>query len=138
MLPMRRTSLPLALVVLAALPATVIAHGSHAPAPTFPSVLLDWRFDPLALVLLVATAAAYLWAVLAVNRAHPGNPQPRIRTWLFISGLAAIGVALLSPIEAYEGSLFSAHMVQHLLLMLVAPPLLLSASIPPRGGCRTR
>ena len=42
-----------------------------------------------------------------------------------MSGLVAIGVALLSPIEAYEGSLFSVHMVQHLLLMLVAPPLLL-------------
>ncbi len=42
-----------------------------------------------------------------------------------MSGLVAIGVALTSPIEAYEGSLFSVHMVQHLLLMLVAPPLLL-------------
>ena len=125
MIPMRRTALALALVLLAVLPATALAHGSHAPAPTFPSVLLDWRFDPLVLALLGATAAAYLWAVLAVNRAHPGNPQPRIRTWLFMSGLVAIGVALTSPIEAYEGSLFSVHMVQHLLLMLVAPPLLL-------------
>ena len=125
MLPMRRTALPLALVLLAVLPATAVAHGSHPPSPTFPSVLLDWRFDPLVAVLLGATAAAYLWAVLRVNRAHPGNPQPRIRTWLFMSGLVAIGVALTSPIEAYEGSLFSVHMVQHLLLMLVAPPLLL-------------
>ena len=36
---MRRTALPLALVLLAVLPATALAHGSHAPAPTFPSVL---------------------------------------------------------------------------------------------------
>ena len=123
--PMRRMALPLALVLLAVLPATALAHGSHAPAPTFPGVLLAWHFDPLVVVLLGATAAAYLWAVLRVNRAHPANPQPRIRTWLFMSGLVAIGVALLSPIEAYEGSLFSVHMGQHLLLMLVAPQLLL-------------
>jgi putative membrane protein len=43
-----------------------------------------------------------------------------------MGGLAAIGLALASPIEAYEGVLFSVHMVQHLLLMLVAAPLLLA------------
>jgi len=71
MIPMRRTALPLALALVATMPATVFAHGSLEPAPTFPSVLLDWRFDPLAVVLLVVTAAAYLWAVRTVNRAHP-------------------------------------------------------------------
>ena len=39
--------------------------------------------------------------------------------------MTAIGIALLSPIEAYEGALFSVHMLQHLLLELVAAPLLL-------------
>ena len=92
MIPMRRTALPLALVLLAVLPETALAHGSPAPTPAFPSVLLDWRFDPIVVVLLGATAAAYLWAVLRVNRAHPTNPQPLIRTWLFMSGLVAIGV----------------------------------------------
>jgi putative membrane protein len=126
MRPMRRhLSLPLALLLLAAAPATVLAHGAEAPPPTFPAVLLDWRFDPLLVVALGATAAAYFWAVRIVNLAHPRNPHPRIRTWCFMSGLGAIGLALASPIEAYEGVLFSVHMVQHLLLMLVAAPLLL-------------
>ena len=58
------------------------------------------------------------WAVLAVNRRPSAQPASAERTWLFFGGLAAIGVALASPIEAYEGSLFSVHMVQHLLLML--------------------
>ena len=39
--------------------------------------------------------------------------------------MAAIVVALCSPIEAYEGQLFSVHMVQHMLLELVAAPLIL-------------
>jgi len=42
------------------------------------------------------------------------------------TGLGTIGLALLSPIEAYEGALFSVHMVQHMLLELVAAPLLLA------------
>jgi putative copper resistance protein D len=105
-----------------------VAHGSTAPAPTLPGVLLAWRFDPFAIAGLLLTAAAYLWAVRRVNREHPGNHHPAYRSWLFCAGLAAIGVALLSPIEAYEGSLFSVHMVQHMLLELVAAPLLLAGA----------
>jgi putative copper resistance protein D len=124
--PMRRLAPALALALLAAAPAAVLAHGETAPTPAFPSVLLDWRFDPLVVLGIGVTAVAYLWAVRAVNRAHPRNPHPRSRTWCFLAGLAAIGLALSSPIEAYEGALFSVHMIQHLLLMLVAPPLLLA------------
>ena len=44
------------------------------------------------------------------------------------SDLATNTVALMSPIEAYEGLLFSVHMVQHMLLELVAAPLLLAGA----------
>ena len=128
MWPMRRLALPLALVLLAVVPSAALAHGTDVPAPTFPGVLLAWRFDPLTLVPLLATGALYLWAVGRVNRAHPDNPHPPYRSALFVGGLAAIGLALASPIEAYEGSLFSVHMVQHMLLELVAAPLLLAGA----------
>jgi putative copper resistance protein D len=49
---------------------------------------------------------------------------PRRRTVAFLGGLLAVAVALLSGIEAYDTTLFSLHMVQHLLLTLVAAPLL--------------
>ena len=125
---MRRTllaSLSLAAAALVA-PASVLAHGTAAAEPAFPAVLLAWTFDPLVAVGLTLTGAAYLWAVRRVNREHPANRQPAHRSWLFGAGLAAIGLALLSPIEAYEGALFSVHMVQHILLELVAAPLLLA------------
>ncbi|MCA1587622.1 MAG: cytochrome c oxidase assembly protein, partial [Chloroflexi bacterium] len=109
-------------------PASVLAHGASAPPPEFPAVLLAWRFDPTVVIGLAVAAAAYLWAVRRVNRAHPANRQPRYRSWLFFGGLAAGGLALLSPIEAYEGALFSVHMVQHILLQFVAAPLLLAAA----------
>jgi putative copper resistance protein D len=73
-------------------------------------------------------AVAWIVAVRRVAAAHPANPHPGYRSWLFIGGLVAIAVALCSPIEAYEGQLFSVHMVQHLLLELVAAPLLLLAA----------
>ncbi len=125
---MRRLSLPAALGWLLLVPAVAMAHGVEAPAPTLPAVLAEWTFDPLAVSGIVAVGGLYLWAVRRVNAAHRSNPHPRWRTWLFIAGLAAIGLALLSPIEAYEGLLFSVHMVQHMLLQLVAAPLLLAGA----------
>jgi putative copper resistance protein D len=123
---MRRLLPPAVLLVLLAVPPPAFGHGIEAPAPTVGAVLAAWRLDPLVLVPLVAAAWAYLWAVRRVDAAHPTNRHPSHRTWLFMSGLAAIGLALVSPVEAYEGLLFSVHMVQHMLLELVAAPLLLA------------
>ncbi len=128
MIAMHRAIPLITALVLLAAPSAVLAHGEVAPAPTFPAVLLEWSFDPFAIVGLLLAAFAYRWAVVRVRRAHPGNPHPAYRSWLFGGGLAAIGVALLSPIEAYEGTLFSVHMVQHMLLELVAAPLLLAGA----------
>jgi putative membrane protein len=109
--------------LLAASPAS--AHGEAVPAPTLPGVLLAWSSDPLPLVGAALAATAYLWAVGRVRRRHPRTPPRAWRAWAFLAGLAAIVLALSSPIETYEGQLFSVHMVQHMLLELVAAPLLL-------------
>jgi putative membrane protein len=53
-----------------------------------------------------------------------GVAWPARRTAYFLSGIGAIAVALLSPIEAYDTVLFSVHVVQHMLLTMVAAPLL--------------
>jgi putative copper resistance protein D len=125
-LHLRRVAAIGALVVLASIaPASALAHGADAPAPTLGSALTAWRLELPVLVGIGITAAAYGWAARRVSRAHPANRHPTGRTVAFTGGLAVIGLALVSPIEAYEGSLFSVHMVQHLLLELVAAPLLL-------------
>ncbi len=102
--------------------------AAHGPAPAEPpsaaTLLLGWSFEPLVLLPLLATAAAWLWAVRRVDAAHPTNRVPRRRTAAFLAGLAAIAVALLSGIERYDTTLFSVHMVQHVLLTLVAAPLI--------------
>jgi putative membrane protein len=125
---MRRALLLAGVAAWLVAPTALLAHGATAPAPELPGLLLAWRFDPLLTVALTAAAAAYLLAVRRVRGLHPANPHPAHRSWLFVAGLAVIGLALLSPVEAYEGSLFSVHMVQHLLLEFVAAPLLLAGA----------
>ena len=108
-----------------ALPAAAAAHGEAAGAPSFPGVLLAWSFDPLPLVAVGIAAIAYLRAVRVVNAAHPASPVPVSRVVAWLAGLAAVVMALQSPIDRYEGSLLSVHMVQHMLLQFIAAPLLL-------------
>jgi putative copper resistance protein D len=108
-----------------AAPAAVSAHGAHADPP---GGLLDlamaWSFDPLLQAALLGSLLAYGWAVRHVNAAHPGNPVPRVRVASFVAGIVVLELALASAIERYDTTLFSVHMVQHLLLTLVAAPLL--------------
>lgn len=104
------------------------AAGAHGPVPADPPTLLGlavgWSFEPLLALPLLATALAWLAAVRRVDAAHPASPVPRRRTLAFLGGLAAIAIALQSGIERYDTALFSIHMVQHVLLTLVAAPLI--------------
>jgi putative membrane protein len=123
--------LVLALVLLVAalaLPSPALAHGAIAPAPQLPGILLQWRLEPFALAGVTLAGAGYFWAVRRIGRGHPGHPHPPRRNWFFVAGLLALVLALTSPIEVYEGQLFSVHMVQHMLLELVAAPLLLAGA----------
>jgi putative copper resistance protein D len=112
----------------AAVPAGVAAHGPVPPAPTWPDVLLAWTIHPLPAIGIGLAAVGYWLLVRRVARRHPRNPVPVLRHWAWYGGLAAIGAALLSPIETYSGTLLTVHMVQHLLLQFVAAPLLLLAA----------
>jgi putative copper resistance protein D len=120
----RRLILPLAVAWLA-LPTLVAAHGETAETPSFPDVLLAWRLEIPILLGVAVAVAAWAWGVRRVAARHPIRPHPRWRSWAFAGGLVAILLALTSPIEAYEGQLFSVHMLQHMLLEMVAAPLLL-------------
>jgi cytochrome c oxidase assembly factor CtaG len=102
--------------------------AGHGQAPTDPpsaaSLLLGWSFEPALMVPLLATALVWLALVRRVNRDHPDRPVPRLRSACFLFGLFVIAGALQSGIERYDTTLFSVHMVQHLLLTLVGAPLL--------------
>jgi putative copper resistance protein D len=76
--------------------------------------------------LLAVAAICYLTAAGQVRRRHPARPWPAGRACVFLLGLAVIAVATQSSIGAYDDVLFSVHMVQHLLLIMVAPTLLVA------------
>jgi putative copper resistance protein D len=107
---------------------SVVPVHAHGPVPADPPTAINlafgWSFEPA--LILPLLAAAWLWAraVRRVNAAHPANPVPRRRSAFFLGGLLAIAIALQSGIERYDTSLFSIHMVQHILLTLVAAPLI--------------
>jgi len=124
----RLVSSSLAAAVVSLLPGGVAAHG-QAPVQPTPAILLEgWSFDADIWLPVILAALAYWKAKDVVGRRHPDNPMPRWRMWSWLAGLGAIVLALASPIEFYDTTLFSVHMVQHLLLTLVAAPLLVLAA----------
>jgi cytochrome c oxidase assembly factor CtaG len=87
------------------------------------SWLRAWHLDPILAPLLTAAGVGYLIAYQTVQRSGR-RPPPIWRATAYFAGLAALAVALLGPPDHFNGVLFWVHMVQHLLLMLVAAPLL--------------
>jgi cytochrome c oxidase assembly factor CtaG len=88
------------------------------------TALTTWQFSPLASTPLVVLAGLYLAGIRMVARRHPTRPWPWTRTWAFLAGLCATAVATQGYDAVYDDVLLPAHMVQHLLLIMVAPPLL--------------
>ncbi len=103
--------------------------AAAAPVPLTPYASpVMWQFAPLVSVPLIVLAAGYLLCAARVHRRHPARPWPAGRVLAFCAGLAVIEVATQSSIGAYDDVLFSDHMVQHVLLIMVAPPLLVLGS----------
>jgi len=81
-----------------------------------------WSIHPSTVIGIGALGAIYLWAASRLQR----RPSPAQRIYFF-SGLLVMFASLNGPIhDLSDDYLFSAHMVQHLLLTLVMPPLLLA------------
>jgi cytochrome c oxidase assembly factor CtaG len=90
------------------------------------AVVTQWQLAPVVTAVVVVLAALYGWGVVRVARRHPARPWPRWRTAFFVTGLLVIVVATQSGIGVYDDLLFYDHMIQHLLLLMVAPPLLIA------------
>ena len=90
------------------------------------AVVTQWQFAPIVTGVVVAAAGSYLWGAVRVARRHPARPWPAWRSAMFLGGLAAIVVATQSGVGAYDDVLFWDHMVQHLILIMIAPPLLIA------------
>ena len=85
--------------------------------------LWTWQWDPTVLLGTLALAGGYAWLIRGRGRVSAWSPLARA---YFAAGLLALFLALESPIDVGgDRYLFSFHMLQHLLLAMVVPPLLL-------------
>lgn len=102
-----------------------MSAAAHDGGAVPSDVWTHWNLSPLMLICLLVPAGLYIRGALTYR------VEPR-RTALFIAGLLMLAVAFISPIDALSSTLFSAHMVQHLVLVIAAAPLLVwSAPGPP-------
>ena len=98
------------------------------PEPEFPGVLTTVAFEPVWVFLLGAIAAGYLLIGRNVRERGQGRLVTKGRTISFLAGLALVLITVFGPVAAYSRTFLSAHMIQHFLLITIAPPLLLAGA----------
>jgi putative membrane protein len=103
-----------ATAVLGAQTPAVLAHEGHPLAPH--DLWWAWNLEPAILLSLGLTAWLYVRGLRA--------PRLSRASLNFAAGLWVLAIALVSPIDALGSALFSGHMLQHMLLILAAAPLL--------------
>ena len=85
---------------------------------------LSWDLQPWVIASLVVACCGYARGLVRLPPERRSRVFGPWRIASFATGIAVLVAALLSPLSSLDDQLFSAHMAQHLLLMLVAPPLL--------------
>jgi cytochrome c oxidase assembly factor CtaG len=87
-------------------------------------IFADWEFPVWLTLSLVVTGAVYLRGWLKIRKTRP-DQFTTVQLGCFLGGLAVFWVSVGSPMDGLADALLSAHMVEHLLIMSVVPPLLL-------------
>lgn len=102
--------------------------------------MTESRLDPLITAAILLAAGLYFWGVRRLAERGVSWPRARQISW-YVGGLGTIAIATVSGLAAYDTVLFSAHMVQHMLLAMVAPiflalgaPVTLALRAMPRRG----
>lgn len=118
------------IAALATFPGFAARAAAHGQEPVSGSELwFRWDLEPaivLPLLLFSAWYAGGAWRLW--QRAGTGRGLSRRQALSYFAGVITLVIALVSPLDAAAANLFSLHMVQHLLLILVAPPLLVTGA----------
>lgn len=98
----------------------LLAHeGGHVPPVTFPGVFALWEFDPYLITGVGTIGVLYLYGAWLLRRR--GDRWSSWRVFFFVLGLGSIFVATQSALGVYDTTLFSTHIVQHVILSMLAP-----------------
>lgn len=101
--------------------------------------LTAWTFEPFPLAMILLTAGLYLYGVRVLKKR--GDSWPPLRTVYFcVLGTGTLAIALFSFLGTYDTVLFWSHMIQHMLLNMIAPvflvagaPMTLALRVLPKG-----
>src|SRR6266576_5516230 len=96
-------------------------------SPVANAVLASWAIPFWATLGMLLTAVFYIRGWMALRQLR-STLLPAWRLVCLLVGLASFWLAIASPLDAFANLLLTVHMIQHMLLMLVAPPLILLAS----------
>lgn len=117
----------LLLTAAALLSALLLAPGVAEAHGVVAARAVSWSWDPLVVAGIVIAAGWYAAGLVRLRRRLGGNRLLGNReAGAYSLGLLTIASALLSPIDSIAEQLFWVHMVQHMLLLIVAAPLLVS------------
>lgn len=108
-----------------------IGGESRDPVNSFAAFWGEWAFASPITVVLLFLLGAYLFGLYRLNSRAAGSDSLPISRWrivLTLLGFGALTFSLIGPAEVFAGDQFFLHMIQHLLLTLVAAPLMLAAS----------
>jgi cytochrome c oxidase assembly factor CtaG len=109
----------------------MLIDGGANGAPVLGDLLRTWSLPTAPLITLSIALALYMrgWRAARVTRRTELAPW---RAVCFVAGVISLWVALASPIDALDDYLLAAHMIQHFILMSIAPPLIvLGAPVVP-------
>lgn len=117
---MRRLTGLLAALLGALFCGQAAAHALDAATPS-----PGWTFEPWVVACLAVSALLYGCGLARLlPRARESRARLRRQAMLFYGGWLALAAALVSPLDQMGSQLFSAHMLQHEAMMIVAAPLL--------------
>lgn len=86
---------------------------------------LRWNWNLWILASLALAVFGYVRGLFRLNSAVRARLFGGFRYAAFAVGIVTLFIALISPFDMLDDQLFSAHMVQHLVLLMIAPPLLI-------------
>jgi len=95
------------------------------PPPSWSTLLTGWSLPPIPTVSVLVAAGLYVRGVRIVAAKTPRHPIAPWRRNCFLAGLGVLMLSVASPIGLYDTTFFWVHMIQHLLILNVAAPLLM-------------
>lgn len=112
------------ILAIAATWALVLSCGLASAGATGAELQGGWSLEPWVVVSLVAALGWYCVGLARARKIGQSGPAAADRRLAFLLAIFSLLVSLTGPLDDLADELFSAHMVQHLALMLIAAPLL--------------